>query len=109
MKLNPIAGTDSGDITQADRILEALWTEVLQLTTPPRAADNFFSLGGDSMAAVILEYRIGEELHVHLSPGTLFGAPTFHELSQVVNLLIGQADAVQDSSPSSPDIVSEVR
>lgn len=94
--------TDFSGLRPTDRILAALWMEVLQLTSPPRPSDNFFSLGGDSMAAVTLEFRIEEELSVHLLPGTLFGAPTLGELSCAVGSMIEGADAAQDPSPSDP-------
>jgi acyl carrier protein len=63
----------------------ALWREVLQINERPRAADDFFSLGGDSMAMVILEFRIKEEFGVELSPGAVLGAPTLREVSALID------------------------
>lgn len=102
MKSEPIHGPTSADITPTERIVAALWTEVLELAHPPHAADNFFSLGGDSMAAVTLEFRIHEELSIHLLPGAVFGSPTLSELSHVVDNLLASAEAARDSLPSAP-------
>lgn len=103
MKAEPTRDADSDDLNRNDQMVAALWTEVLQLPNPPHLTDNFFSLGGDSMAAVTLEFRIHEELSIHLTPGTLFGAPTLGELLRVVDRLMADAEAAQDSSPSGPN------
>lgn len=102
MTFNPVAHATADDLVHIDSTLTALWSEVLQLTSPPRAIDNFFSLGGDSMAAVTLEFRIQEELSVHLPSGTIFGAPTLGELSRVVGRLMAAASPAQDPSPPAP-------
>lgn len=73
--------------SQTEQILASLWVEVLQLKNSPMPVDNFFSLGGDSMAMVVLEYRIQEELPVALPPGALVGAPTLEELCCLVDTL----------------------
>lgn len=69
---------------EIERSVAALWQEVLQTTEPPRATDDFFALGGDSMAMVTLEFRIKEDLSVDLPPGAILGAPTLRELSTLV-------------------------
>jgi hypothetical protein len=58
---------------------------VLKVTPPLRATDDFFALGGDSIAMVLLEYRINEELSVDLPAGTVLGAPTLRELSVLID------------------------
>lgn len=77
--------------TMTERALAALWSEVLESTEQPGATDNFFALGGDSMAMITLEFRIKEEFSVELPAGAVFGAPTLRELSAVV-------DAARDDS-----------
>ena len=91
---------DCDHSSSTDRTLAALWAEVLKLASPPLFTDNFFSLGGDSMAAVTLEFRIQEELSVLLPPGPLFGAPTLRELSLAVNRLKARTDTPQGPSSS---------
>lgn len=64
-------------------VLSDLWREVLQ-TEVPRLEDNFFLLGGDSMAMTTLEFRIQEELGISLPPGAVLTAPTFGEITSLV-------------------------
>lgn len=68
-----------------ERAVAALWCEVLETTELPDATDNFFALGGDSMAMVLLEFRIKEEFSVELPAGAVLGAPTLRELSALVD------------------------
>jgi len=69
------------------RIVAELWREVLQTQELPGPDDDFFALGGDSMAMATVEFRIMEELAVQLSPGATLGAPTLRELSTLVDQL----------------------
>jgi len=79
------------DPTGTQKLLTALWVEVLQLSRPPTETDDFFALGGTSMTMITLEYRIEEEFNVQLSAGTLLGVPTLGELSNVVESLRASA------------------
>src|SRR6266849_5747882 len=97
--------TASGQMGQSlsvtERGVAELWSEVLTLTRTPSPSDNFFALGGDSMAMVMLEYRIKEEFSVELSPGALLGAPTLRELSAMVDAVSSAllGSGVSDSRP----------
>lgn len=51
----------------------------------PGAEDNFFALGGDSTAMVMVELRIQEELSVELPPGAMLNAPSLRELAHLVD------------------------
>lgn len=75
-------------LTAAKRTVADLWNEVLRSDTPPKLTDNFFAVGGDSMAMVTLEFRIMEQLGVQLAPGTVLSAPTLGELSSIVDSLL---------------------
>lgn len=83
--------------------LTALWKEVLQMTHTPELSDNFFSVGGDSMTMVMLEFRIKEELSVDLPVGAVLVAPTLGELSVLIQTTVGQQHA------SAPLAVDESR
>jgi acyl carrier protein len=72
-------------LSVTERRVAELWSEVLQTTDLPNAVDNFFGLGGDSMAMVMLEYRIKEEFTVELPAGAVLGAPTLRELAALVD------------------------
>ena len=88
--------------TDMEQLIAALWNEALRCNTQPQPADNFFEVGGDSMAMVTLEFRIQEELGVELSPGTVLASPTLRELSSAIDkLLHGQAGIVPSQPPNS--------
>jgi acyl carrier protein len=82
---------------ETERVVASLWSEVLQTTQLPDPNDNFFSLGGNSMTMVMLEYRIQEEFSIELPTGALLGAPTLRELSE---LLDAERAASRDSGSS---------
>jgi thioesterase domain-containing protein len=46
--------------------------------------DDFFNLGGHSLIAVQLIARIDQVFHKHLSPATLFRAPTIEQLANIL-------------------------
>ena len=71
--------------------LAELWSEVLQTDRPPGAEDDFFSLGGDSMSMVTLEFRIQEAFSTTLPPGILLRASTLRALAACI-------DAARDES-----------
>ena len=80
--------------------LTELWKEVLQMTHTPQLSDNFFSVGGDSMTMVMLEFRIKEELSVELPVGAVLVAPTLGELSALIQTTVGERHA---SAPLAED------
>ncbi|MCL4067272.1 amino acid adenylation domain-containing protein [Pseudomonas sp. GX19020] len=72
--------------TGAERLLARLYAEVLHLDAPAPAEADFFALGGDSLSAVRLALRIGEETGRAPGLGTIFAAP-------VLDMLAAQLDA----------------
>lgn len=72
-------------LTATEQAVAAIWHEVLELSRPLTATDNFFAAGGDSMTMVLLEFRLKEEFSVDLPPGIVLSAPTLVELSCAVN------------------------
>jgi acyl carrier protein len=67
-----------------ERAIATLWMEVLALPELPAADDNFFSLGGDSTAMVMVEMRIQEEFSVELPFGSLLNVPSLRELAHLI-------------------------
>ena len=76
-------------LNATEHVVATLWREVLQTSELPRATDNFFDLGGDSMMMTMVEFRIKEELSVELPAGTLLGAPSLRDLSALIEAKIG--------------------
>jgi L-aminoadipate-semialdehyde dehydrogenase len=89
--MNTRKGTSADEARHAlsltERDVAELWSEVLPMVETLRATDNFFALGGDSMAMVMVEYRIKEEFSVELPPGVMLRAPTLRELSTLVDAM----------------------
>lgn len=84
--VTPVLGGNRRDaLTTTESALADLWREVLQTSRSITPEDDFFALGGDSMAMVTLEFRVNEAMAVRLPPGALLGAPTLRQLSKVVD------------------------
>lgn len=88
-------------LSNTELAIAALWSEVLQIPQLPEATDNFFAIGGNSMAMAILEYRIQEEFSIELPAGVVLGAPTLRELSFVVDAEC-RASRNSDATPLPP-------
>ncbi|MEZ5565070.1 MAG: amino acid adenylation domain-containing protein [Gammaproteobacteria bacterium] len=67
----------------AEVAMAALWTEVLGLESLG-VADDFFELGGDSIAAVQLITRLQRWLDANLPLAALFAAPTIADLTHYI-------------------------
>ncbi|MCP3804329.1 amino acid adenylation domain-containing protein [Allokutzneria sp. A3M-2-11 16] len=66
-----------------EQALAELWAEVLKIDKVG-AHDDFFALGGDSIASLRLMSRVRRAFGVDLSPRELFEGPTVAELAGVV-------------------------
>lgn len=73
----PLGETEQG--------MAALWAQALGLSEVG-ANDNYFALGGHSLMAVRLTFRVREMFHVDFSLQDLFSAPTVKESSETVLL-----------------------
>ena len=86
-------GSNAGDSTELgllERRLCVLWGEALE--GPDAGPDqDFFDLGGDSLAAVALLAAIDEELNVGLELEDLIEAPTPYRLAGRINKIVGRA------------------
>jgi amino acid adenylation domain-containing protein len=69
--------------TDPEQLIAAMWQEILGAKRVGRA-DNFFSLGGHSIAAMRLACRLRDTFGVHLPVGTIFGSPTIVDLAEAV-------------------------
>lgn len=70
--------------TDLERELAALWQQVLNTESLPRPSDDFFSLGGDSVAMIMAELRIKEEFSVEFPDGAMLGVSSLRELSRLI-------------------------
>lgn len=70
--------------TDLERAVAGIWQEVLNTPSLPGPMDNFFSLGGDSVAMIMVELRIKEEFTVQLPEGSVLTTSSLRELSQLI-------------------------
>ncbi len=81
-----LAGQESTDRafcapnTATEEVVASIWTSVLEMERIS-ADDNFFALGGHSLAAIRVVYRLQEFLGIDLEARTLFAAQTLSELA----------------------------
>ena len=75
---------DSSDAPQSDAEarLAALFAEILALPQPPGRGADFFALGGDSLSAVRLVLRIGEEFARDPGLGAVLENPVLADLAR---------------------------
>jgi acyl carrier protein len=93
---NSMTPESAEPFTEIERVVARLWQQVLDTPSLPRPLDNFFSLGGDSIAMIMVELRIKEEFSVDLPEGALLSASSLRELSQLIE---GHSEGARDEGP----------
>jgi acyl carrier protein len=76
-----------------------LWREVLGYAGPIQPCDNFFALGGDSLAMMLFLFRAQEIFGVELPPAAMLEGP---ELLSVCGSLTAALAAASPQVPSGP-------
>jgi len=82
-----------------EELVAAVWAEVLAL---PRvgADDDFFALGGHSLAAAQIAARLSDALGTPVAVGLVFEAPTVAELARALASLVPTGDGRSAGGPS---------
>ncbi len=62
-----------------EQAIAQIWAETLQRPLRPASDENFFALGGDSLAAMIVLFRIGADLGIDVSVDALIAHPTLQQ------------------------------
>ena len=78
--------------TAIEQRLASIWAEVLRIE-PPALHDNFFQLGGDSLAATQVVTRLRSQFGVDLPMDSLFVRPTVAGLAELVAKTLGASQA----------------
>ena len=90
------AAAESADelpLSEIEQIVAQAWKEVLGIERV-RRSDNFFDLGGHSLAALQITFKIRQTLHVEFSLQTFAEAPMLSDQAkQLEEMLLEQADA----------------
>ncbi|QHF94982.1 non-ribosomal peptide synthetase [Streptomyces sp. NHF165] len=84
-----------------EEALARIWAEVLEL---PRVGsrDDFFDLGGDSIAAVRIASRAAAALGTRVAPRTLFTAPTVAAMAELLPAGAARTEAAGGPLPPAP-------
>jgi len=88
---------DTAPCLPVEDVLAGIWAQVLNLERVG-IHDDFFQLGGDSLLATQVMWRVREAFQVALSPRSLFDAPTIAMLADHVETARGAAGDLQASS-----------
>ncbi|MCW5697556.1 MAG: AMP-binding protein [Bauldia sp.] len=80
----PQAAAASAGLAEVEARLAAIWRAVLNLTALPGPRDDFFELGGDSLASSELVLAIEEAFGRDVAPPALFAVPTLAAMAAVV-------------------------
>ena len=84
-----------GAVTETERVLGVIWARVLKLEKIG-IDDNFFDLGGTSLAAIQVSFQIQQDLKVNITLQDLFNRPTIAGLSRKIEAeLVESADAAR--------------
>jgi amino acid adenylation domain-containing protein len=81
----PLRASRDWTLSETERRLAELWSELLELDRPPGPEDDFFELGGESLLAFRLLDRIAERFDRELPPDTLLEASTLRALAARVD------------------------
>ncbi|HKH12442.1 MAG TPA: amino acid adenylation domain-containing protein [Rubrobacter sp.] len=99
--------TDDAPRAEKENLLKGIWEEALRLDEGEvEAEDNFFDLGGHSLAAAGLSARVEESFGVHVSMPLFMEDPTVRGLCDRIEAL--QRDEDGDAAhPREPDLRAE--
>jgi len=73
--------------TRTEQVLADIWSELLGIERPGRH-DNFFDLGGHSLRAMVIAYRIGGTFGVEIPLYQMFECPTVAELARRIDTIL---------------------
>ncbi|GAA2931358.1 amino acid adenylation domain-containing protein [Streptomyces enissocaesilis] len=97
--------SDAGHVsprTATEEAVAAIWCDLLGLEKPG-VHDNFFRVGGDSIASIRLLSRIADVLGVRLAPRSVFDRPTIAGLAGLLDGAPTAAGAAERISPAPRD------
>lgn len=72
--------TDNINQTDFEEELAGVWEEILEIGHISNS-DNFFAIGGSSLSAIRLIYKLNEKFNIDLPLSVIFQAPTISKLS----------------------------
>jgi acyl carrier protein len=89
-----------GALTPTEQRVANLWCEIMQSSPQLSHADNFFALGGDSLAMTMVVFRIQEMFGVELETSSLMEAPELGSFAALIDsALLGADQAIESNTP----------
>ncbi|MDQ6651920.1 MAG: amino acid adenylation domain-containing protein [Acidobacteriota bacterium] len=89
--------------TATEKLLEKIWSEVLQLEKVG-VEDNFFELGGHSLLAIQVIARINQQLRIMLPLRTFFDGPAIRKLANKIDSMVfGEGSSIPTLGRTSRD------
>src|ERR1041384_2530661 len=82
----------SGATSSTEALLAQVWKERLSVEHVSRT-DNFFALGGDSLAALTVLNQVSEQVGVALPPPLMFQTPRLAELAALIDRMVSVPEA----------------
>ncbi|KAJ2486818.1 large subunit of alpha-aminoadipate reductase [Coemansia sp. RSA 2050] len=73
-----------------ERALAAVWADVLGLGHPPAPESNFFDVGGHSVAATRMVFRVRTDFAVDAPLGLVFRCPVLRDMAAAIDALRGE-------------------
>ena len=85
-------------LTPTEQRVAALWREIMQSDVRLGPTDNFFTLGGDSLAMTMVLFRVNETFGVELATASLMEAPELAPFAALIDSALLAADQTMESS-----------
>ncbi len=93
-------GTQIAPRTDRERLLAAIWSDLLGLEAVG-VRDDFFALGGDSIMSIRMISR-ARQAGVHIAPGQITSHPTIEQLAMASDAAVPTGEAVSGPVPLGP-------
>jgi amino acid adenylation domain-containing protein len=89
------AAPQQASLTELEAAVVDIWRDVLSVPTVT-IDDNFFDLGGHSLAAMVLVFRLGDRFSIDVPLIAAFTYPTPHEMAEFLEQLIREDELEAD-------------
>ncbi|KAJ2058575.1 large subunit of alpha-aminoadipate reductase [Coemansia sp. S146] len=90
-----------------ERALAAVWADVLGLAHAPAPEASFFDVGGHSVAATRMVFRVRTDFAVDAPLGLVFRCPVLRDMAAAIDALRGELQLTEAAAAPAPDAASE--
>ncbi|KAJ2502746.1 large subunit of alpha-aminoadipate reductase [Coemansia sp. RSA 2052] len=103
----PAAQAEDGGATPTERALGAVWADVLGLAHAPAPAASFFDVGGHSVAATRMVFRVRTDFAVDAPLGLVFRCPVLRDMAVAIDALRGELQLTAASAEKAVEKAAE--